>query len=228
MMSSFDGGSIAERITQIRATLPASVRLIAVTKQVSVEAMRVAYAAGVRDFGESRIQEAELKQTQLQDLDGIVWHLIGHLQANKAQKAVQLFQWIHSVDELKLAQRLDRLAAHLSQKPQVCLQVKVLPDPNKYGWEVSELLKDLPDLNQCFNLEICGLMAIPPLGLNSTELLTFFQKGQMLATQIQAQQYSQIQMQQLSMGMSGDYAIAVQAGATMIRLGRVIFGDRPI
>jgi len=227
MTSSSHVGSITERITQIRETLPASVRLIAVTKQVSIEAMRVAYAAGVRDFGESRIQEAEQKQAQLQDLDGIVWHLIGHLQANKAQKALQLFQWIHSVDELKLAQRLDRLADQCPQKPNILLQVKLLPDPNKYGWEVPELLQDLPQLNKCSNLNICGLMTIAPLGLNSTELLNLFQETRSFATKIEQQQYSYIQMHHLSMGMSGDYAIAVQAGATMVRVGRVIFGDRP-
>jgi len=218
--------SIAERIMQIRATLPASVRLIAVTKQVPVEAMREAYAAGIRDFGESRIQEAEQKQSQLKDLSDVVWHMIGHLQANKAQKALQLFQWIHSVDELKLAQRLDRLAANLGQKPNICLQVKLLPDPNKYGWTVETLLNDLPNLDKCIHLNIRGLMTIAPLGLNSTELLSLFQETRNLAIRIQVQNYPHLSIQELSMGMSADYAIAVKAGATMIRLGRVLFGER--
>lgn len=220
-------GSITERIAQIRATLPASVRLIAVTKQVSVEAMREAYAAGIRDFGESRIQEAEQKQLQLADLSGVVWHMIGHLQANKAQKAIQLFQWIHSVDELKLTQRLDRLAANLDQKPNICLQVKLLPDPNKYGWPRETLLADLPHLAQCNHLNICGLMTIAPLGLNPTELLHLFQETRALANTIQSQTNLHLPIHELSMGMSGDYAIAIEAGATMIRLGRTLFGDRP-
>ncbi len=95
--------TIAERVTQIRQNLPDTVKLIAVSKQVPVEAMRLAYAAGIRDFGESRVQEAHSKQLQLVDLTDITWHFIGRLQSNKAKKAIELFQWIHSVDSLKLA-----------------------------------------------------------------------------------------------------------------------------
>lgn len=218
---------IAERIAAFRQTLPASVKLIAVTKQVPPAAMREAYAAGVRDFGESRVQEAEAKQAELADLKDVTWHLIGHLQANKAQKALQLFQWIHSVDSLKLAQRLDRLAASLAQKPNVCLQVKLLPDPTKYGWSAEELIADLPELNQCQSLNIRGLMTIAPLGLAADELLNFFKQTAQLAATIQNRHWNHIQMHELSMGMSGDYQLAVQAGATMIRIGRSLFGDRP-
>jgi pyridoxal phosphate enzyme (YggS family) len=229
---------IADRITTIRQSLPASVKLIAVTKQVPIEAMRQAYAAGVRDFGESRIQEAEAKQQQLQDLTDVVWHLIGHLQTNKAPKALQLFQWIHSVDSLKLAQHLNSLAKTMLQqhtipkqtiqKPKVCLQVKLRLDPNKYGWQVPELLADLPELNQCEYLDIRGLMTIPPLQLGDQEILDLFQETHQLASTIQGQNWPHIQMQELSMGMSGDYQLAAQAGSTMIRLGRTLFGDRPL
>jgi pyridoxal phosphate enzyme (YggS family) len=219
-------GSIAQRITEIRQHLPESVRLIAVTKQVPVDAMREAYAAGVRDFGESRIQEAELKQTQLLDLPDITWHLIGHLQSNKARKALEIFQWIHSLDSLKLAQRLDELAAVQPTKPQACLQVKLLPDANKSGWTVTELLADLPSLDQCSNLQIQGLMTIPPIDLDSSEILAVFDRTRELADKIRQQNWLNIQMQQLSMGMSADYQLAVQAGATMVRLGRIIFGER--
>lgn len=219
-------GSITQRIAKIRQHLPESVRLIAVTKQVSVDAMREAYAAGVRDFGESRTQEAELKQAQLQDLPDITWHLIGHLQSNKARKALETFQWIHSLDSLKLAQRLNQLASELSVSPQVCLQVKLLPDPNKYGWTVPDLLADLPELNQCSALRIQGLMTILPLGLDRAQSLEVFHRTRELADKIRQQQWSNIHMQQLSMGMSADYHIAVQAGATMIRLGQIIFGER--
>jgi len=218
---------IAERIAQVRQHLPASVKLIAVTKQVPALAMREAYNAGVRDFGESRIQEAASKQEQLQDLPDITWHLIGTLQSNKAKKALEQFQWIHSVDSLKLAQRLDRLAEQVSCQPQVCLQVKLLSDPNKSGWSVPELLNDLPELNQCSNLKIQGLMTIPPFGLNDSEILSVFERTRELADKIKQQNWSHIQMQQLSMGMSEDYKLAVQAGATMVRLGRILFGGRP-
>lgn len=217
--------SIAQRIASIRQQLPDSVRLIAVTKQVSVAAMQKAYDAGIRDFGESRIQEAANKQQQLQ-LPDITWHLIGSLQSNKAKKAIELFDWIHSLDSLKLAQRLDRLAEELSFQPQVCLQVKLQSDPNKSGWTVGELLEALPQLNQCQHLRIRGLMSIPPLGLTESEIFSFFEHTRLLAAKIQQQKWSNIQMQELSMGMSGDYHLAVQAGATMVRLGSIIFGER--
>ena len=219
-------GLITERIVNIRQQLPPGVRLIAVTKQVSVDAMREAYAAGVRDFGESKVQEAEAKLAQLGDLPDLNWHLIGHLQGNKAKKAVEHFQWIHSCDSLNLAQRLNRLAVELSLRPKICLQVKVAPDPNKYGWTVPELLADLSELNQCDALNIQGLMTILPLGLSQQESLEVFERTRELAEKVRQQNWSNLQMQELSMGMSNDYSLAVQAGATMVRLGRIIFGER--
>lgn len=218
--------SIAERIAEIRSQVPDSVRIVAVTKTVSVEAIRIAYGAGIRDFGENRISEAMEKQEQLQDLPDITWHLIGHVQSNKAIKAVQNFQWIHSVDSLKLAKRLDRLAQESDCRPRVCLQVKILSDPNKYGWTVSELLNDLAELNQCRQIQIKGLMTIPPLGLNDSETLSVFEQTRELADKIQQEGGSNLEMKELSMGMSGDYPLAIRAGATMIRPGQIIFGAR--
>lgn len=216
--------TIAERIHQIRQQLPAGVRLIAVTKQVPPASIREAYEAGVRDFGENRLQEALPKQEQLRDLADICWHFIGHLQSNKAKKAMAQFQWIHSLDSLKLAQHLDRLAADSPKVPQVCLQVKILPDPDKYGWSVPQLLADLPQLEQLQNLKIRGLMAILPLGLSPDQSLAAFQEARDLAQSISAR--SRLSLDQLSMGMSGDYWLAVRAGATMVRLGTLIFGER--
>lgn len=226
MNSRFADSRIAERLNQIRQDIPSSVKLIVVTKQVPVELMRAAYEAGVRDFGESRIQEATNKQQQLQDLTDITWHLIGHLQSNKAHKALEQFQWIHSVDSLKLAQRLDQLAVACSEKPKICLQVKILTDPNKYGWTISELLDDLPALNECKHLNILGLMVIPPYGLSPSETLSVFTRTHELAEQIRQQNWSNISMDHLSMGMSNDYRLAIEAGSTMVRLGQTIFGER--
>jgi PLP dependent protein len=223
-MSSF----ISTSIDQVRASLPPQVRLIAVTKQVSSDAIREAYKAGIRDFAESRTQEASSKQIELQELPDITWHFIGNLQSNKAKKALELFQWIHSVDDLKLAQRLNQLASELSVKPQVCLQVKILPDPNKSGWTIPQLLTDLPTLNLCKNLQIQGLMTIPPFGLKDSEILDVFSRTRELAKEIQEQNWEHIQMHELSMGMSGDYHIAVKAGATMVRLGTILFGGRSL
>jgi pyridoxal phosphate enzyme (YggS family) len=200
--------------------------LIAVSKTFPAEDIRAAYNAGIRDFGENRIQEAASKQAELQDLPDITWHFIGGLQSNKAKKALELFDWIHSVDNLKLAQRLNQLAQQLGVTPQVCLQVKILPDPNKSGWTVPELLADLDALNQCKNLQIQGLMTIPPLGLNDTEIISVFNATHKLAQEIEEQNWSHLKMPELSMGMSGDYQLAVQAGATMVRFGTILFGKR--
>jgi PLP dependent protein len=219
-------GSISQRIHQIRQQLPPDVRIIGVTKQVSTEAMRQAYAAGVRDFAENRLQEALSKQEQLQDLSDLTWHFIGHIQANKARKVVENFQWIHSVDNLKLAQRLDRIAIELSRQPQIFLQVKVLPDPNKFGWEIHELLSDLARLDELKHLSIRGLMTILPLDLSDAQILAAFESTYELAQKIKQQNWSHIQMNELSMGMSDDFLLASKAGSTMVRLGRIIFGER--
>jgi PLP dependent protein len=226
MNDSYRADAIAKKLFQIRKTVPETVRLIAVSKQVSVEAMRVAYSLGIRDFGESRIQEAEEKQAQLKDLPDIIWHFIGHLQANKASKALNHFQWIHSLDSLKLAQRLNHLSGDQGSSCNICLQVKILPDPTKFGWSVDELLTDLSELNQCSNLNIVGLMTIPPYGLESTDILSVFTRAAQLAAEIRQQGWSNLSIDHLSMGMSDDYQLAIQAGATMIRLGRTLFGDR--
>ena len=218
--------SIAQKIKSIEQQIPPNVTLLAITKQVSVERMREAYKTGVRDFGENRLQEALAKQEQLGDLTDINWHFIGHIQKNKAKKVIENFDWIHSVDSLALAQRLNRLAVELKRIPKVFLQVKVLPDPDKYGWKVSDLLQDLEQLNQCQQLNIQGLMTILPLGLSPAEAFDAFQKTQKLSVAIAHKKYSNLKMKELSMGMSGDYLLAIQAGATIIRLGKTIFGER--
>ena len=217
---------VAERIAAVQAEIPASTTLIAVTKQVSVDLMAVAYRMGIRDFGESRVQEAEQKQAQL-NLPGITWHLIGHLQRNKAGKALEHFQWIHSLDSLRLAERLDQLAAKAQVMPRLCLQVKLRPDPNKYGWPVDELWQDLPQLDTYKHLRIHGLMAIPPYGLGEDETQAIFEEAHQLSDKIRQQPWSRIEMNQLSMGMSNDYSLAIASGATMVRLGRTLFGSRP-
>jgi PLP dependent protein len=240
-------GTIQARIASIQQTLPASVRLIAVTKYVSPAAMRQAYAAGIRNFGENRVQDAMVKQAQLSDLTDITWHLIGHLQTNKAKLALKHFAWIHTLDSLNLAQRLDQYAEQFAatseletpelrgqllprqllsrQLPQVLLQVKILPDPNKFGWSVSELWQVLPQLDQFQHLQIRGLMAILPQGLNPDQQRSAFAQVQVLAAEIQSRGWQRLKMDQLSMGMSGDYPWAIQAGATMIRLGTLLFSE---
>jgi len=219
--------NLVNQLTQIRQTIPHSVRLIAVTKKVSLEAMRIVYNEGVRDFGENKLQEALEKQQHLQDLPDICWHFIGHLQTNKAKRAIECFNWIHSVDSLKLAEKLDYYTQEalknkiIAQKPQICLQVKILPDDNKYGWSSEELYIDLESLKSLKNLNFRGLMTILPLGLSNSEILTTFQKVRDLSHNLRDSFDSNFD--QLSMGMSGDYLQAIEAGATMVRLGTIIF-----
>lgn len=218
-------GHISQKIALIKQQIPHNVELIAITKQVSIEAMREAYGAGISNFGENRLQEALSKQEQLKDLTNVDWHFIGHIQKNKVKKIIENFTWIHSVDSLSLAEKINNLAAKLDLMPKVFLQVKVLPDPNKYGWEVSNLLQDLEQLNQFEQLKIQGLMTILPWGLSEVEMLKAFTTVAKLSTAIRQKNYAHLPMTELSMGMSGDYKLAIQAGATKIRLGRIIFGD---
>jgi PLP dependent protein len=223
---------VIKRLKQIKATIPSHVNLIAVSKKVPVETIAFFYEQGIRDFAENKLQSALDKQTQLAHLDDICWHFIGHLQTNKAKKVVESFQWIHSVDSLKLAEKLDFYAKNaivegkINQSPQVCLQVKILPDDHKYGWSIPDLWQDLPILSQLQTLKIRGLMAILPLGLSENETLSAFQKVTQIAKEIKQQQFFSSDFDQLSMGMSDDYALAIEAGATMIRLGSILFTER--
>jgi pyridoxal phosphate enzyme (YggS family) len=217
---------IEKRVAQLRQSIPPTVRLIAVSKQIPVQAMRAAYAAGIRDFGENRIQEAIAKQSELLDLPDLTWHFIGHLQRNKAKQAITHFQWIHSVDSLELAQRLNQIAESVGRSPEICLQVKIRPDPSKFGWTPAQLQQHLPDLKQLTTLHLRGLMAILPLGLSEIEELNAFQDLTALANALRQHPQYPLPVTELSMGMSDDYLRAIQAGATMVRLGRVLFGER--
>ncbi|MDB9528807.1 YggS family pyridoxal phosphate-dependent enzyme [Oscillatoria sp. CS-180] len=220
-------GHIQERITSVKAAIPSQVRLIAVTKKQPSSCIRAAYEANIRDFGESQVQEAIAKQAELVDLKGITWHLIGHLQSNKARKALLHFDWIHSVDSLKIAARLNEIAADVQRSPYCCLQVKMVPDPPKYGFSLDDLWASLPQLDQMQHLKIAGLMTIPPRESSIEEIKYIFQHAQILAHQINTEGFNRIRINELSLGMSSDYQVAIASGSTMIRLGTTLFGDRP-
>ncbi|WP_024546184.1 YggS family pyridoxal phosphate-dependent enzyme [Picosynechococcus sp. NKBG15041c] len=218
--------AIAQNIIHLQEALPAQVRLIAVSKTHSAAKIRLAYAAGIRDFGENRLQEALEKQAELQDLPDICWHFIGHLQKNKAKKAIAHFDWIHTIDSLDLAQKLNQYAADVENPANCCLQIKPLPDPNKFGWEIPQLFAELPELAACEHLKIQGLMTILPRGLGEQATQAAFQQVADLRDQLNQTTGFPFLLTELSMGMSGDYSLAIRAGATMIRLGQRIFGDR--
>ena len=220
----WDSELIAQKVRQFQ--LPEHVRLVAISKTFPSAAIRAAYAAGLRDFGENKVQEAITKQAELTDLTDITWHFIGHLQTNKARKVVQHFDWIHSVDSLKLARRLDRIAADISRPPTCCLQVKLLDDPNKYGLTETELWQALPDLAELSHIRLEGIMAIPPFGLLASETQTFFERAYTLGRELANHRETALPIRYFSMGMSQDFPLAIAAGANIIRLGTTLFGSR--
>lgn len=220
----WDSQAIAQQVKQLK--LPEHVRLVAVSKTFPPAAIRAAYAAGLRDFGENKIQEAIAKQAELTELKDITWHFIGHLQTNKARKAVQHFDWIHSVDSLKLARRLDQIAGELSCSLTCCLQIKLLDDPNKHGLTEAKLWQVLPDLAKLSHINLDGIMAIPPYGLLLTETQAFFERAYALGQSLANHQETPLPIRHFSMGMSQDFPLAIAAGANIIRLGTTLFGAR--
>lgn len=214
------------RLAKVRACIPDHVQLIAVSKTFPVSIIRAAYTEGIRDFAENKVQEALSKQAELSDLTDVTWHFIGHIQSNKSRKVLENFDWIHSVDSLKLATRLDCQAAELDRHPHCCLQVKLLPDPTKDGFEIDELMAALPHLDRLRHLNLCGLMVILPYGLSPSASAAGFQKAQALAQQINQSGMISVKLTTLSMGMSGDFEAAIAAGATMVRIGSGLFGQR--
>lgn len=214
------GSTLAERLSALQAALPASTRLLAVSKGHPAERVRQAAALGQRSFGESRLQEAIAKQDALGDLPDLDWHFIGRLQANKARAVLRRFGTIHSVDSLALAERLQRIAAEEGLAPGILLQVKFRPDPAKTGFEPDEARALGADLGRLAPLRCLGLMTIAPLGLTPGERLELFRECRALA--------DALGLPDCSMGMSGDWRDAVAAGSTWVRLGSVLFGSRPI
>lgn len=218
--------SIEPRLQSIRPAIPESVRLMAVTKTFEAKVVRAAYELGLRDFGENKVQEALDKQDALSDLADVTWHFIGHVQSNKSRKVLEHFDWIHSLDSLKLAKRMDRQAAELNKSPKCCLQVKLAPDPNKDGFELDELKQVLPELDELTHLKICGLMAILPYGLERAEATKLFEQAEELRAELQRQSWQNLRMDELSMGMSGDFEMAIASGSTIVRIGSGLFGSR--
>lgn len=209
-----------------RAGRPAEdVRLIAVSKTKPAEAIREAYAAGLREFGENRVQEAAAKRKELADLDA-AWHLIGHLQSNKAKQAVQLFASIHSVDSLNLAEKIDRAAASLGRKLPVLIEVHLGEEASKFGVEEDALLQLAEKIGALPSIELRGLMTLPPFFDIPEDVRPFFRRLREMAERLEARNLPGVSMRELSMGMSHDFEIAIEEGATIVRVGTAIFGGR--
>lgn len=202
------------------------VTLIAVSKTHPAESIREAYEAGLRHFGENRVQEWEGKREPIRDLP-VTWHLIGHLQSNKSARAAKIFHSVDSVDDFALARRLDHARAelHASEKLRILIEVRVANESTKTGAEVSAvpaLLEKIATLN---NVKVAGLMCIPPFEEDPEKVRPCFQRLRKLRDDLAAA--SGVPLPVLSMGMSHDFAVAIEEGATEVRIGTAIFGSRP-
>ena len=230
--------SIAENITQIRERIrsaahraqrdPDAITLMAVSKTFPPEAIRGAYEAGIRVFGENRVQEFAGKAEALRDLANAHWHMIGHLQTNKAAKAAELFQVIDSVDSLKLAEKLNDAARTHNRKLTVLIEVNVGGEAAKSGVPPNspELENILTSAARLEFLEIAGLMTVPPYTEDPQAARPYFRKLRELRDQIADRNLATVSMATLSMGMSHDFEAAIEEGSTCVRVGTAIFGAR--
>jgi len=217
--------TVEENVKNFLKKIPDNVTLIAVTKTVDVIKIREAIKAGIENIGENKVQEALSKFDSLKDLK-IKWHLIGRLQSNKAKKAIEIFDLIHSVDSLKLANVLNKEAEKVSKIQEVLLQVNVSREETKTGFFVEDLFMTLPELNKLNNLCIKGLMTIGVDTDDKSMIEKYFKELIDLKEKINNGEYLKRKLSILSMGMSNDYEIAISEGSNMIRLGRAIFGER--
>jgi len=200
---------------------PAEITLVAVTKGQPVEAIRVAYGLGLRHFGENRVEEAETKVGQLPA--DITWHMIGHVQSRKARRVVPLFQIVHSVDSVRLARRLDSSCAGRSEPLPVLLEVNISGEASKYGFLDQEgLLAAVEEIIALPHLRLEGLMTMAPLVADPEQARPVFARLRQLRDEL-ATAFPQAGWQHLSMGMSDDLEVAVEEGATLVRVGRAIF-----
>ena len=230
--------SIADNLAKVRERIddaahragrkPQDVALMAVSKTFSPERIREAYEAGLRVFGENRVQEFAGKIDAVRHLPDAKWHLIGHLQSNKAAKAAELFTAVDSVDSLRLAQKLNASAQQFGKKLAVLIEINVGGEAAKNGvppesHELDELLLAAPQLA---SLEFRGLMAIPPFTEDPQQARPYFRKVRELGDQISRRRLPSVAMNELSMGMSHDFEVAIEEGSTCVRVGTAIFGTR--
>ena len=217
---------------------PAEVTLIAVSKQKSAKDIVSAASAGIKHFGENRVEEGIEKIELVNNMvaESITWHMVGHVQSRKAKRVLPLFDVVHSVDSLRLAQKLSSLAGAQKQTLDVLLEINISGEASKYGfqgynWCRSNLVKetlwqDIGGIVQLSNLHVKGLMTMAPFGAGSDEVRTIF--ANLFALREELASVFAISLPELSMGMTDDYQIAIEEGATMVRIGRAIFGARNV
>ena len=203
---------------KIKNKIPSNVNILAVSKGFKSQEIRTIKNIGQNDFGESKFQEAFEKQLILQDLKEINWHFIGRIQTNKIRKIVQNFRYIHSVDSFEKLQKISDISYEEKKNPSIMLQIKLSDDPTKGGFNPEFLMMKWSEIQKLKNITLTGLMTINPRGLSSTENFKLFKKCRSLA--------DSLKLPDCSMGMSGDWEEAIEAGSTWLRLGALIFGDR--
>ena len=220
---------------------PAEITLVAVTKMFTVDHIQAAYELGVRHFGENRVGEAAEKVpivnqwVEEQALPPITWHMVGHLQSRKARDAIQLFDIVHSVDTLKLAQRLDRLGERVGKVVPILLEANVSGEEGKYGFALDRWAEDEKQREPFFaiveeilalpQVEVQGLMTMAPIVADPEEARPYFQRLRRLRDAL-AERFPGEYWRRLSMGMTDDFEVAIEEGATIVRVGRAIFGER--
>jgi len=203
---------------------PDDVEIVAVTKTHGAEVVKEAWDAGLRIVGENKVQEAAWKKPA--SVSGPQWHLIGHLQSNKVRHALELFDFIHSVDSVKLADRINFIADELGATPHVLLEVNVSGEKSKSGMSPDEVQPTIEHIMaSCPRITVEGLMTMAPFSDNPEDARPYFRRLRELRDEVQDR--LGVGLPRLSMGMSGDYEVAVEEGATWVRLGTVLFGDRP-
>lgn len=221
---SVDENSIREHLSEIQNSIvPCKPKIIGVTKYFGLNAIEDGYKAGLRDFGESRAIDGvnKIKSLSNEIRNNSTFHFIGHLQTNKAEKVVEYFDYIHSVDSLKLAKVISEAACRLDKREKVLLQVNKAEEVQKFGYDEQTLTDEFEEILNLESLEVVGLMCMAPLGANELTLRNLFSDMRKLKNKFE--QRFGVELPELSMGMSDDYKIAVQEGATMIRIGRKLF-----
>ena len=229
--------TIADRLAGVRGRIdaaarsagrnPSSIRLVAVSKTFPIHAIREAYAAGHRDFGENRVQEALQKIVSGTDLD-IRWHLLGHLQTNKARKAAPSFATIHSIDSVELLQKIDAAAAEAGKAPELLIQVDLAAEATKFGVPPTDVPRLFDAAAGCRAARITGLMTLPPVPESPEDARPWFTRLRELRDRWLAANVPSSMLAELSMGMSADFEVAIQEGSTMVRVGTAIFGSRHV
>jgi pyridoxal phosphate enzyme (YggS family) len=202
-----------------------SVRLVAVSKTIPAGTVKEAIESGVTILGENYVQEAREKFNALIQYP-VSWHFIGHLQSNKTKYAVRLFDLIHSVDSLKLARELDKQAKKVDKIQQILVQVNISEEDTKSGITADEAPLLISEISELENLSIRGLMTMPPYFYQPEKVKPFFAALRKLRDQVKERSLTNVSMEELSMGMTGDFEVAIEEGATLVRIGTAIFGER--